>query len=246
MVVNLVTNAHQAMRQTPGPRRLTLSTRFDAARARAHLDVADTGPGIPPEIQARIFEPFFTTKPPGEGTGLGLSLCQGIIEAHGGSIRVASSPGQGATFRVELPITAPPETAPEEAAAKELPPVRGRTILVVDDEALVTELLADLLSADGQLVETASNGYVALEKLRTRAYDLILSDIRMPELDGPSLYREVERRHPELRQRFIFITGDLLTPETQKFLEESGLSSLSKPFALDEVRRLTQKILRML
>jgi two-component system NtrC family sensor kinase len=87
VVVNLVTNAHQALREVPPPRHLTLTTRADPAQSRMLLEVADTGPGIPPAIQAQIFEPFFTTKPPGVGTGLGLPLCRGILEAHGGSLR---------------------------------------------------------------------------------------------------------------------------------------------------------------
>jgi len=83
VIVNLVANAHHAMRQTTGPRRITLASEFDAAAARVRLTIADTGPGIPPDIQARIFEPFFTTKPTGEGTGLGLSLCAGSSRSMG-------------------------------------------------------------------------------------------------------------------------------------------------------------------
>jgi two-component system NtrC family sensor kinase len=105
VVVNLVTNAHQAMRGTAPPRRLTVTTSFDPSGARVALEVADTGPGIPTEIQERIFEPFFTTKPVGVGTGLGLSLCQGIIEGHGGTIGLTSTAGQGTFFRIELPVT---------------------------------------------------------------------------------------------------------------------------------------------
>src|SRR2546425_4333129 len=106
VVVNLVANAHHAIRQTTGPRRITLATDFDAAAGRVRLTVADTGPGIPLDVQARIFEPFFTTKPHGEGTGLGLSLCRGIVEEHGGSLTVESEPHHGATFIVTLPATA--------------------------------------------------------------------------------------------------------------------------------------------
>jgi signal transduction histidine kinase len=105
VVVNLVSNAHQAMCEISPPRRLMVTTRFDPPSARISLEVADTGPGIPPEIQARIFEPFFTTKPVGVGTGLGLSPCQGIIEGHGGTIGLTSTAGRGTVFRIELPMT---------------------------------------------------------------------------------------------------------------------------------------------
>ena len=119
VLVNLVTNAQQALREVAAPRQLTLTTRWDPARTRVTLEVADTGPGMPPEIQARIFEPFFTTKPPGVGTGLGLPLCQGIIEGHGGTIGVTSQPGQGTTFRVELPVGVVPAPPPVPAAEDE-------------------------------------------------------------------------------------------------------------------------------
>lgn len=244
VVVNLVTNAHQAMHETPPPRRITLATRFDPTRGQVSLEVADSGPGILPEIQPRLFEPFFTTKPAGQGTGLGLSLCQGIIESHNGTIRVASSPGQGAVFRIELPVEVRRTLRPEIPAVEALVPLRGRTILVVDDEPEVAGMLADLLSADGQQVETAANGVMALEKLGERAYDLIVSDLRMPELDGPGLYREVERRHPQFLQRLIFLTGDALSPEILEFLERIRTPTVSKPFTLEAVRRVVQRVLR--
>src|SRR3989475_5237291 len=87
-----------------GAGRIVLKPRLEHEAHRGRLEVADTGPGIPAEIRSKIFEPFFTTKPPGEGTGLGLSLCRGIIEAHGGTIEVESEPGRGTTFVIELPV----------------------------------------------------------------------------------------------------------------------------------------------
>ena len=165
VLVNVVTNAHHAMRETEPPRRLTLATRADPARTRVFLEVTDTGPGILPEVQPRIFEPFFATKPPGQGTGLGLSLCRGIVESHGGAIRVESRPGHGARFVVELPVEAPPATAREVAASETGGPVGAKVILVVDDEQEIADLLAEMLAGDGHRVETAANGVVALEKL---------------------------------------------------------------------------------
>ncbi|MBI4562242.1 MAG: response regulator, partial [Candidatus Rokubacteria bacterium] len=244
VVVNLINNAHHAMRETPAPRRLSVATRYDPGQGRLSLKVADTGPGIPAEIQGRIFEPFFTTKPTEQGTGLGLSICNGIIESHGGTIGVESQPGQGAVFWIELPVGEPPGPAPESGGSESAPPIRGRAILVVDDELEVAEVLADMLAADGHQVETAANGALGLEKLGSRPYDLILCDIKMPELDGPGLYREVAGRHPGLSQRFIFLTGDTLSAETREFLRETGASCLSKPFAPGEVHRLTQQVLQ--
>ncbi|MBI4608537.1 MAG: response regulator [Candidatus Rokubacteria bacterium] len=246
VVVNLVTNAHHAMREALAPRQLTLTTAHDEVAGRVSLEVADTGPGIPREIQARIFEPFFTTKPPGQGTGLGLSLCQGIIAEHRGSIRAESEPGRGATFIVELPLEAPQLAVAETRAAEARLSVRGKRLLVVDDEPGILSVLAEILSADGHQVDTADNGALALEKLQARAYDLILSDLRMPELDGAGLYREVEGRHPELLRRFVFLTGDTLTPETRRFLERVAAPCLTKPFTPAEAREVTQRALRAL
>ncbi|PYO03445.1 MAG: hypothetical protein DMD91_01195 [Candidatus Rokuibacteriota bacterium] len=243
VVVNLLTNAHQAMRQTPPPRQVTLTTRYDPARGRVSLHIADSGPGIPPEIQAQIFEPFFTTKPPGEGTGLGLAICRGIVESHGGSMRVESAPGQGAVFVIDLPVEGTRETRPEAASASTKPLIRGKTILVVDDEAEVAEILRELLSQDGHSVDTASDGAVALEKIRTRTYDVILSDSRMPGLDGRGLFRELERRHPELLPRMVLVTGDVLTLETQQFLRRTPVLTLYKPFDDEGVRRVVQQVL---
>ena len=242
VVVNLVTNAHHAMRDTAPPRRLVMTTRADAAHGRIRLEVADTGPGIPAAMRARVFEPFFTTKPLGQGTGLGLSICQGIVEGHDGTITVASG-GPGATFVVELPAggPAPPATEPRAAAGPALTR-RGR-ILVVDDEVEVGHVLAELLAADGHEVETASDGLDALDRLGRRAYDLVLSDIKMPNLDGRGLYREVERRLPELAGRVIFLTGDALSPEVAEFIGASGRPSLDKPFDPEQVRRIVSQAL---
>jgi two-component system NtrC family sensor kinase len=240
--VNLITNAYQALREVKAPRQVRLTTRCDAARTRVTLEVVDTGPGIPPALRTRIFEPFFTTKPPGIGTGLGLSLCQGIIEGHGDTIRVTSQPGQGTVFRVELPIGEVPMTtspAPEEEIYQ---PVRGQTILIVDDEPSVIRGLTRLLRRDGHTVDTAPNGRMALARLQERAYDLILSDLRMPELDGSGLYQALEQ-YPELQQRFVFLTGDTVSRETMAFFEQTGVRWLTKPFRAAEVRRAIQQAL---
>ena len=123
------------------------------------------------------------------------------------------------------------------------PPIRGKGILVVEDQPEVASILVDLLLLDDYRVDTVANGALALERLRERAYDVILSDIRMPELDGPGLYREAVRRHPELRQRFVFISGSALDPQTRKFLQETRAPSLGKPFEVAEVRQVVQRIL---
>jgi len=243
VVVNLVANAHQAMLEVAGPRRLTVATGVCAGSSLVWMEVRDTGPGVAEELEAQIFEPFFTTKPPGVGTGLGLSLCQGIVEGHGGRIQLAPREGPGAVFRVELPVEGPEGTTMAVATERPLI-IRGARILVVDDEPGIAGVLAEALQLDGHVVETVGNGEAALGKLALGGYELILSDIRMPELDGPSLYSELERRDPRLLRRMIFLTGDTLSPGTREFLEKTGAPCLSKPFALGDVREIVQQVLQ--
>jgi PAS domain S-box-containing protein len=243
VVVNLVANAHQAMREVAGPRRLTVATGVSMGGRQVWMEVRDTGPGVAEGLEARIFEPFFTTKPPGVGTGLGLSLCQGIVEGHGGKIGLVLGEGSGAVFRVELPVEGPEEPAVAVVPETSMVP-RGARILVVDDEPGIAGVLAEALQLDGHVVETVGNGEAALGKLALGEYELILSDIRMPELDGPSLYREVERRDPRFLRRMIFLTGDTLSPSTREFLEKTGAPCLSKPFALSDVREIVQRVLQ--
>ena len=246
VVVNLITNAHQALHETPPPHQITITTQYDAAMHHIRLEVVDTGPGIPPEILAQIFEPFFTTKPPGIGTGLGLSLCQSIIAGHKGTLRVESQPGQGARFSVELPVDAGliiEPTVPEPTA---LAPVTGKDLLVIDDEVGTTKALVRLFHREGHTVDTAANGHLALAKLQTRSYDLILCDLRMPELNGPGLYRALAHEQPHLLPRFIFLTGDTLSPEAKAFLEESHAPYLVKPFHAAAIRQVVQQALQRL
>jgi signal transduction histidine kinase/DNA-binding response OmpR family regulator len=242
VITSLITNAHQALRESLALRQLTLTTRCNATRTCVTLAVTDTGPGVPPALQARIFEPFFTTKPVGIGTGLGLSLCQGIIERHGGTITMTSQPGQGATFCVELPVEAL-ATAPVSPERDRVPAVPDKSILIIDDEPSIASGLKRLLSRDGYTVETVANGHLALTKLRERSYDLLLSDMRMPEIDGPSLYRTLERQYPHLLRRVIFLTGDTLNPETKMFLDQSAAPCLTKPCTVAEIRRAIQQVL---
>jgi len=124
------------------------------------------------------------------------------------------------------------------------PAAASKAILIVDDEAGIMSALAYLLNRDGYVVNTASTGRLALEKLEERAYDLILCDLRMPELDGPGLYRELEQRDPNLLKRMIFLTGDTLSTETTIFLKNADMPYLSKPFRAADVRRVVQQKLQ--
>jgi two-component system NtrC family sensor kinase len=207
------------------------------------VEIADTGRGIPPEVLARIFEPFFTTKPSGEGTGLGLSLCRGIVEDHGGTITVESVPGRGTTFGIELPITTPPCAVPQGAAATAAPVAPPARVLIVDDEAGVAEVVAEAIGRDGHRTDIAAHGAMALDMLAGAPYDAIVSDTKMPVMDGEGFFGELAQRFPALRRRVVFLSGDVLSREKRAFLESTGAPVLSKPCDLDEVRRAVNTVL---
>jgi len=234
--INIINNAHQAMLDAHGKGRLILRT--ERAGDRIRVSFIDDGPGIPEEKVGKIFDPFFTTKEPGKGTGLGLSLSYGIIRDHEGRITATSTPGRGATFVVELPIRQP-AAAVAAAPSKVLPPradgVPRKRILVVDDEEVILELLGAILQAEGHEVETARNGRLAIEKIKSDHFDLIISDLKMPDIGGQGLWESVRAIDPDLSRRMIFSTGDTVNPATLAFFRKAGNLVLSKPFRIEEV-----------
>ncbi len=241
VMINLLTNAHHALRERDGVRRLTITTRLDRTRGTVRIDVADNGPGIPPENVARLFEPFFTTKPVGQGTGLGLPICRGIIEAHGGRMTVNPGPGVGATLSFELPLGSGGRT--RIVSPESVRPAAGQRILVVDDEPEVARVLAEMLALDGYRVDVADNGQTAIEKIAVTRYDAILSDVKMPQMDGPGLYRALKQRDPSLLSRMAFITGDVANPSTTDFLESTAVPCLKKPLTADDLRAGLRRVM---
>jgi PAS domain S-box-containing protein len=242
VVTNLVVNAQQALLDYPVQRRLILKTRHDAANETISLMVADNGPGVPKDIRERIFEPFYTTKKTGVGTGVGLSMCQNVVEAHGGRLTLGETPGGGATFMAVLPLRRSKVAAVR--AAIESVPVEAddrAKILVVDDELEMAQTLSEILETKGHRVEIVENGRLALEKLRQNRYDLVLSDLRMPVLDGPGLYRAVAKDFPDMLERMILVTGDTLAPHINAFLKETRVTCIEKPLNPAAVLTLVAK-----
>jgi signal transduction histidine kinase/GAF domain-containing protein len=235
VVLNIITNAEQAMLMARGRGRLVLRTR--SRDGLIELSIQDDGPGIPAEHLSRVFDPFFTTKPVGQGTGLGLSICHGIVKEHGGRLRVDSRPGQGTTFTLELPVLGAAETQPRAAAAETAPVDTGRrSILVVDDEPAIQDLLVELLSREGHRVDTAGSGSSALGKILKGTYDLIISDMKMPGMSGAELYDRLSSERPEMARRVVFTSGEMVSSTTEAFLRRTGSRTLLKPFTIDELR----------
>jgi len=232
--LNLIVNAEQAMIDAHGKGLLRLSTRFD--RGKILVFVSDDGPGIPNENMRRIFEPFFTTKPVGKGTGLGLSICQGVITEHGGRVDVVSTVGRGTTFIIELPVqTGAAQPITERPAP--MPASSPRKILVVEDEPHIRQLLEDVIRGAGHEVQTANNGRAALDLLEQQSFDLIITDVKMPEISGADFFAELKRKGSALEHRVIFVTGDLMNAETMQFIESTGRPWLGKPFDIAAVTR---------
>ncbi|HWD16595.1 MAG TPA: ATP-binding protein [Casimicrobiaceae bacterium] len=241
VLLNLIINAQQALAEQSSPRRIVIASRFDGAADAVRISVADNGPGIPPHLRARVFEPYFTTKPIGMGTGVGLAVSVGIVEAHGGTLTVDEAPGGGAAFTITLPAGS--DGAPrvrEEPVSREKAPTHN--VLIVDDEPEIRDSLAEILGSAGHGAVTAASGREALQRLSTDAFDVVLTDIRMPDMDGRVLYREIERRWPILAARVVFVTGDTLASELRAFVRESGRRVIEKPFLPSEVRRVVADV----
>jgi CheY-like chemotaxis protein len=242
MLLNLLMNAEQALMTVEATRTITVRSRSDDKEVR--LEVADSGPGIGADLSGKIFDPFFTTtKPEGPGAGLGLSICYGIAQEHGGRIWVESEPGSGATFIVTLPrdpryegrdVTEPP--LPPK------PPAGPISVLVIDDETALRNALLRFLQRRGIQGEGVSDGAAALRMLEQRDFDVIISDVRMPGMAGREFVERLRRDRPELMSRLVFSTGDTFAPETAALLKEVGAPTVMKPFDFAALERVVREV----
>ncbi|MDB5220687.1 MAG: sensor histidine kinase/response regulator [Myxococcaceae bacterium] len=236
--VHLLVNAAHALSEKALARneiRVVTSTDCNGA---AVVEICDSGPGIPAEVLPRIFDPFFTTKDVGAGTGLGLSICRNIVLAMGGEIGVDSRQGFGTTLRIVLPPGTPAHGAVSPTIPEE--PVAPRaTVLVVDDEPAIGVLLKRVLTEDD--VTLATSVTQALEIIATgMVFDVILSDLMMPERSGMEFYDELCRVAPEQVARVVFVTGGAFTPAAVSFLARVPNERVAKPFGADRIRALVR------
>jgi len=235
--LNLLLNALQALPdEDPAGNEILVVVSHE--KGSVIVEVHDTGTGIAPEIRDRIFEPFFTTKPVGRGTGLGLAICHGIVTAHGGSISVDSTPGNGSRFRVALPAMQAAEPAlPPSRSPRHANPAR---LLVVDDERNVGTTLRALLVPEHR-VEILADARDALARIQSgERYDLVLCDLMMPGIDGPALHHAILRHAPEQARRMVFATAGAYTERAKRFLDSVPNPRLEKPFAIEDLMKILQ------
>lgn len=259
VVVNLAVNARDAM---PNGGKLAIRTSNVPAAEAARLavsgmpaadyvkiEVSDTGTGMTPEVMDKIFEPFFTTKEVGKGTGLGLSTVFGIVKQSGGFIDVDSKVGQGTTFAIYLPRHIPtveekPEEAKAEAAKAPAADMTGQgTILLVEDEDPVRAVNARALTARGYTVLEAASGIEALQVIEERgeSVDLVVSDVVMPEMDGPTLLGELRKLYPDLK--VIFVSGYAEDAFRKNLPEGEEFNFLPKPFSLRQLVEIVKQVM---
>ncbi len=244
LLVNLAVNARDAM---PTGGCLTIATRAYevdpgavseelqlAPGKYAALEVRDTGMGIPLDVQPKVFDPFYTTKPAGKGTGLGLSSVYGLVRMSGGAIRLESEDGEGASFEIFLPLTAPP--SPEAEGADRISRARGsETILLVEDERPVRRLVKRILDQHGYRVFEAENGLEALDVSRSHEgpIDLVITDVVMPKMNAGELIERLEQERPDTP--VLLMSGYLDDAIGRYGIEVQRNQLLDKPFSEDEL-----------
>ena len=226
VILNLIVNASQAMAEGQADRNvLRLVTRTEDGRA--VIEVVDNGPGIAPQNLSKIFDPFFTTKPIGVGTGLGLAICHRIVSELGGRIEVDSELGKGARFRVVLPPARDSQSV-KVTTVRPLTGFRAR-VLVVDDEPAMGRALARMLRQHLDVLPLTSAGEALRRIAAGERFDVILSDVMMPEVTGMELYQRLQKLAPDQAERMIFVTGGAFTVAAREFLDRVPNPRIEKP-----------------
>ncbi|WP_224369628.1 ATP-binding protein [Hyalangium versicolor] len=241
--LNLLMNAAHAIEPGAADQNEVRITSWQGPDGQVRVSITDTGSGMSPEVRSRLFTPFFTTKPVGVGTGLGLSVCQGIIARLGGRIEVHSEQGNGSTFTVILPPCSSPASRPLSPAplqARPTPSLEGGRVLVVDDDPLVGISLRRVLEREYDITVVDSARMALEQLLQGSTFDLILCDLMMPEMTGMDFFGELQRRFPSQAEAVIFFTGGAFTEATRDFIARRADRVLAKPIdaqvLLDQLR----------
>ena len=238
ILMNLVVNARDAM-----PRGGHIILRTARVAGHIHVAVADDGEGMAPEVVEHAFEPFFTTKPRGRGTGLGLATVYGIVTGWSGRVWVDSEPGRGTTVHLHIPESSADAVPRSFEPTRPLPTLAGsaRTVLVVEDEDAVRGMIARILTRAGYEVLTEGSGAAALELLRSREVDVLLTDVVMPGMSGRDL---VERLEAEDRKpTTIYMSGYTHEIIAERGILEEGEVLLQKPFGAEQLLERIEEVL---
>jgi two-component system, NtrC family, sensor kinase len=246
VLLHLLRNSLQAVTGPARRGRIKLSSR--CADQFLRVTVEDNGPGIPKELESKIFEPFFTTKDGVSGAGLGLAIAHSLVAGHQGRITCQTSSLGGAAFVIELPWVS--EEHPVGATIIPLtnenlaPNSPAASILVLDDEQPVLDMLGQMLDSLGHQPTLSCSPVQALEEVQRRDFDLVLSDFRMPVLDGEQFYKKVAALKPWLAARIVFLTGDVANQTMQGFIQSIGNPCLTKPFHLQALQATLTRLLQ--
>ena len=233
-IVNLIINAEQAIENAESGDKISVTVRHLASRDKIQIVVEDNGPGIAADIKGRVFEPFFTTKGVGQGTGIGLAVCHRVIAAHNGRIEIEDVDPTGTRFTITLPVGNLNKTQDRKMAPK-VETSKSVRVLIIDDEADVADLNVEMLQRGGFDAVAAHEPEHALDMLRSHRYDVVLSDLNMPNLDGRGILEAISKEFPELVSRTGFVTGDTMGRASQAFLKESRRPYIEKPVSPKEL-----------
>jgi PAS domain S-box-containing protein len=248
--LNILANAEQSISPAHEQGQLDISVARAADKIR--VTFADDGPGIPADIVGKVFDPFFTTKRPGGGSGLGLTISLAVIKEHGGNIEIESNPGAGAAIHVVLPVgaeirpspalpAAPPKSAPALPGAAAL---RDHSVLIVDDEEGIREIMQEGLSARGMKVHAVGTSEAAVDFLAKNTCEIILCDFNLPGMSGDKMFEELRAKLGSSLPRFVFMTGELVSPTVMDRYCEKGARVLQKPFQISALAALLTELLQ--
>lgn len=241
--VNLLANAQEAIASVRDHGRIGIQVNFSNNQQEILVD--DDGPGVPADVRSKIFDPFFTTHRTSGGSGLGLTICLVIVKEHGGTIEVQVSPSGGARFRVLLPSQGRNIIETKLPARASPCQLRGRTILVVDDESGIRDLVKEGLTAKAAIVETAETVAEAWNRLGSHSYDLVLCDSNLGDGTGSQLFERITSRNGAHLPHFVLMTGELLDSDRMSDWEKKGVAVLQKPFQLSELVALLETIVNV-